>query len=237
MSYNDFIPNAFQIPNAFVDQILKHLHEAEIKVYLFIVRKTLGWHKEFDNISLSQFKIALDVKDDRTIQSALNKLLDKDLIIKKEQAGYPSKFAINLNPKPLHIKEGGHIDVLPTNVCIEPLHDNEGRVPTCACTPQKTIKNTSSKTTLSACKRETFQEFKSKLLETCPEFVFKLPYPNKLKYRQDHLGFIIQGGLIFDYHNDRILNKDESFQVWLILYKMKERVFELAQAQLAKEPS
>lgn len=237
MDYSKLVPNAFQIPNAFVDEILAYLNDVEVKVYLVIVRQTLGWRKEFDSISLSQFKRILYLKDDRTIKSAINKLLDKDLIIKKERVGYPSKFAINLNPNPLHINEGGHVDVLPTNTCSESLHDEERGVPASLCTPQKPIKTTNSKTTLSAHKRETFQEFKSKLIETCPEFAFKLPYPNKLKYGQDHLGFILQGGLIFDYHNDRLLNKDDSFQVWLILYKIKKRVFESATIQNKKSTS
>ena len=50
-----FIPNAFQIPNSVIDELLAKLTCAELKCYLFVVRKTKGWNKESDNISVSQF--------------------------------------------------------------------------------------------------------------------------------------------------------------------------------------
>ena len=50
-----FIPNAFQIPNSVIDELLAKLTCAELKCYLFVVRKTKGWNKESDSISVSQF--------------------------------------------------------------------------------------------------------------------------------------------------------------------------------------
>ena len=50
-----FIPNAFQIPNSVIDELLAKLTCAELKCYLFVVRKTKGWNKESDSISASQF--------------------------------------------------------------------------------------------------------------------------------------------------------------------------------------
>ena len=49
------IPNSFQMPNAFVDEVMVKLNDPAVKIYLVIVRKTRGWHKEFDSISLHPF--------------------------------------------------------------------------------------------------------------------------------------------------------------------------------------
>lgn len=50
------VPNAFQVPNEVVDNgWLRELGGAEVKVLLFIIRKTFGFNKiDGDNIPLSQ---------------------------------------------------------------------------------------------------------------------------------------------------------------------------------------
>lgn len=48
--------NGFQIPNALVDQHMTKMPKVALQCYLFIARKTLGWHKSSDAISLSQFQ-------------------------------------------------------------------------------------------------------------------------------------------------------------------------------------
>lgn len=115
-----FIPNSFQVPNALVDLFLLKLTEFELKIYLIIIRKTKGWNKDFDAISISQFILILRVKDQRTVKRAIKGLIAKNLIIRIEQIGKESKFAINLTP--LHANEGSHLNV-----------------PTSRCTPQSTI--------------------------------------------------------------------------------------------------
>jgi len=52
MSYEK--PNYTQIPNALLDEHLPAMKEAELKVTLAIARKTFGWHKASDQLSLSQ---------------------------------------------------------------------------------------------------------------------------------------------------------------------------------------
>jgi hypothetical protein len=47
-------PNYTQIPNIFFDTIAPDLSEAELKVFLYIARRTFGFHKEYDAISISQ---------------------------------------------------------------------------------------------------------------------------------------------------------------------------------------
>lgn len=52
-----FISNAFQIPNDLIDNgHMAKMKGAALPCYLLIVRKTRGWNKQADSISLSQFK-------------------------------------------------------------------------------------------------------------------------------------------------------------------------------------
>jgi len=49
------IPNSTQIPNILLDFIIPRISEAEGKCLLYVCRRTYGFHKERDRISLSQF--------------------------------------------------------------------------------------------------------------------------------------------------------------------------------------
>lgn len=49
------IPNSTQIPNVALDILLPLLHEAEARCLFYIMRRTYGFHRESDQISLSQF--------------------------------------------------------------------------------------------------------------------------------------------------------------------------------------
>ena len=50
-------PNHTQTPNSFFDESLKHISSLpELKVVLAVIRKTLGWQKEKDRISMSQIR-------------------------------------------------------------------------------------------------------------------------------------------------------------------------------------
>lgn len=48
-------PNYTEVPNAFFD-MLPTMKESELKVMLFAIRNTFGWHKSADEISLTQFQ-------------------------------------------------------------------------------------------------------------------------------------------------------------------------------------
>jgi phage replication O-like protein O len=49
-------PNYTQTPNDLFDSIMKRLSESELKVAMAIVRKTFGYHKKYDAVSLSQLE-------------------------------------------------------------------------------------------------------------------------------------------------------------------------------------
>lgn len=58
-------PNTFQTPNILVDEYMRFLDGDEVKCYLVIVRKTLGWLKRTDKISKSQIADLTGLSDDR----------------------------------------------------------------------------------------------------------------------------------------------------------------------------
>lgn len=49
-------PNFTMTPNMLFDELMKDMSEAELKVTLAIVRKTFGYHKQRDQISLTQLE-------------------------------------------------------------------------------------------------------------------------------------------------------------------------------------
>lgn len=80
-----FIPNSFQVPNALVDNVLADLSGAEIKCYLVVVRKTRGWQKDMDAISVTQFVAATGLSN-RAVIDACKSLIEKGLL-KQEESG------------------------------------------------------------------------------------------------------------------------------------------------------
>lgn len=95
MSNDHFIPNSFQVPNALVDDLMAELGGIELKCYLLVIRKTKGWSKEFDAISLSQF-VTFTGAGKTAVINALKNLVDAGLLVRKAGARNTSVYAINL---------------------------------------------------------------------------------------------------------------------------------------------
>ena len=78
-----FVP----IPNAYIDRYLADLSGAEVKVLLAILRRTAGWRKESDEISLSQIEKMTGL-DRKSVIAGLRGLLKRGLIAQtKDSAG------------------------------------------------------------------------------------------------------------------------------------------------------
>lgn len=75
-------PNYTQTPNDLFDHWLPLLGEIELKVLLVIMRKTFGWHKKREKISLSQLE-KLTGSCKTIILKAINELINKELILKE----------------------------------------------------------------------------------------------------------------------------------------------------------
>jgi phage replication O-like protein O len=75
-------PNYTQISNDLLDNHLPNLGEAELKVLLVIMRKTIGWHKIRDKISISQLSSITGLLRETVIKAAKS-LVEKHIITKE----------------------------------------------------------------------------------------------------------------------------------------------------------
>ncbi len=108
-----YVPNSFQCPNEVVDELLPELSGSELKVLLYIVRRTFGFQKESDNISLSQMLYGIvkhdgtqldrgvGIKDKKTLLAALRSLEEKGFIYTErrqslERGNEPTSYQLNL---------------------------------------------------------------------------------------------------------------------------------------------
>ena len=98
-----FIPNFLQVPNAVIDELLPDLTGAELKCYLVVIRKTKGWNKESDNISISQFMKATGLSNSAVIK-ACESLVQYGLLVKENGARNTGVYAVNSYSKITHEK-------------------------------------------------------------------------------------------------------------------------------------
>ncbi|MFC1121866.1 replication protein [Pasteurella multocida] len=91
---NKFIPNSFQVPNAVIDELMSQMSGAELKCYLAVIRKTKGWNKEEDAISITQLMEVTGLSNRRVID-ACNSLVESGLLNQKTGARNTKIFSIN----------------------------------------------------------------------------------------------------------------------------------------------
>ena len=88
-----FIPNSFMVANAFVDEAMNKISDASVKIYLLIVRKTRGWTKEFDALSISLLE-ELSKKSRPTVVRCLKELADVGLVKKHHMSKYGNVYSL-----------------------------------------------------------------------------------------------------------------------------------------------
>lgn len=89
-----FAPNTTQVPNVIFDYWMGRLSPAEFKVLLCICRKTFGWHKMRDSISLSQIEKATGLSHFGVVK-IINSLIDLKLIIKVNTKNSDNSYETN----------------------------------------------------------------------------------------------------------------------------------------------
>ena len=149
---NEFIPNSFQIANSVVDEYLSQMSGNAWKCYGLIVRKTRGWQKTHDSLSISQIQKATGIKSEKTVEKAINELVELGLIGKQSRFGLPNEYFLISDPKngvtppPKNVpppknggtpppKNGGHINTkykkqITTNVVINTPPEKTAKKPT-----------------------------------------------------------------------------------------------------------
>ena len=96
---NEFIPNSFQIANAVIDEYLSQMSGNALKCYILIVRKTRGWQKTHDSLSISQIQKYTGIRKEETVQKAINELVALGLIGKQSRIGLPNEYFLISDPK------------------------------------------------------------------------------------------------------------------------------------------
>lgn len=143
---NEFIPNSFQIANSVIDEYLSKMSGNALKCYILIVRKTRGWQKTHDSLSISQIQKFTGIRKEETVQKAINELIALGLIGKQSRIGLPNEYFLISAPKkgvtpPPEMgvgpppKKGGHINTknkkqISTNVDINTAHEKTAKKPT-----------------------------------------------------------------------------------------------------------
>jgi Bacteriophage replication protein O len=105
-------PNYTPVPDELFDEQLPDLSGAELKVLLYIIRRTFGFKKESDNISLNQLLHGITTKEDvvldrgtglskKTLLDTIRNLIEKNLIISerrrsKEKGDEPTMYRLNI---------------------------------------------------------------------------------------------------------------------------------------------
>ena len=49
-----YVPNSTQVPDTLFDELMAELSGAELKVVLYIIRRTFGFKRQSDTISINQ---------------------------------------------------------------------------------------------------------------------------------------------------------------------------------------
>ena len=69
----------FIFPNSIIDELLPELSHSELKCYLCVLRKTKGWNKEEDAISVSQFMKVTGLSN-KAVISACESLVEREIL-------------------------------------------------------------------------------------------------------------------------------------------------------------
>ncbi len=94
---SNFISNAFMMPNDLIDKgYMAKMKGAALPCYLFIVRKTRGWNKSNDNISISQLVEGTGYKKDAVL-SGVEQLISMGIVEKVSFQNRPSKYTLTDN--------------------------------------------------------------------------------------------------------------------------------------------
>lgn len=92
-------PNYTQTPNTLFDLQIKEMGEAELKVTLAVIRKTFGWHKEKDKISLSQLIEITGLSRQGVINGVTTAIsrgvIQRELVSNTKQGGYYYSLVVN----------------------------------------------------------------------------------------------------------------------------------------------
>jgi Bacteriophage replication protein O len=115
LQFRGFVsPRYTQVPDELFDELMAHLSGAELKVLLYIIRRTFGFKKDSDNISLKQICTGITTREGEvldkgtglslsTVQIALKGLIGKNCVLtarnrSKEKGDEATTYSLNILP-------------------------------------------------------------------------------------------------------------------------------------------
>lgn len=91
---SNFMSNAFMLPNDLIDKgYMAKMKGAALGCYIFIVRKTRGWNKSDDNISISQLVEGTGYKKDAVL-AGIDVLIELRIVQKIAYQNRPSNYTL-----------------------------------------------------------------------------------------------------------------------------------------------
>lgn len=164
---SSFISNAFMLPNDLIDKgYMAHMKGPALPCYIFIVRKTRGWNKSDDSISVSQLVKGTGYNKDSVLKGC-EKLVQMGVIERKSFANQPAKYVLTDSIFAVDILDSeniasenieGGVDILDSVHSKDSTHNNNSKT-----TNTKTNINTSAKEKVVSEKPNKF-DFKSALI-------------------------------------------------------------------------
>jgi hypothetical protein len=111
-----YVPNSTQVPDTLFDELLSELSGAELKVVLYIIRRTFGFKRQTDTISISQMLSGITKRSGEvldkgtglskpTLLKAIKELADKGIILptrKYDEKGgnMPTEYRLHIVAEP-----------------------------------------------------------------------------------------------------------------------------------------
>ena len=137
-------PNYTQVPDDVFDVLLPELTESELKVLLYIIRRTFGFKKDADTISLKQMVEGIRTRDGRQLDRGagvsktsavrgVTGLVEKGIIVavrnrSTEKGDEPTTYTLHYaetpvsrfeTPPPLNLEHGGVPDLDPQETVVQ----------------------------------------------------------------------------------------------------------------------
>ena len=139
---SNFISNAFMMPNDLIDKgYMAKMKGAALPCYLFIVRKTRGWNKSNDNISISQLVEGTGYKKDAVL-GGVEQLISMGIVEKIAFQNRPSKYTLTDNIIAVGNTASDNSAVGNTDTAVDISDSNLSEIPT----HKNNIKTTNTKT-------------------------------------------------------------------------------------------
>ncbi|KQE39733.1 replication protein [Acinetobacter nosocomialis] len=133
---SNFISNAFMMPNDLIDKGYMALMKGPaLPCYIFIVRKTRGWNKSDDSISVSQLVKGTGYNKDSVLKGC-EKLVQMGVIERKSFANQPAKYVLTDSIFAVDILDSeniagenidGGVDILDSVLSKDSTHNNNSK--------------------------------------------------------------------------------------------------------------